>query len=380
MSSINLMRHFLKANIPFVITSKPGAGKTSAIQAEVEDVQGGKVITVLGSVREPTDIVGMPYRGENGVLIAAPQWANEAIAAYESGNYPLVVVFFDELRRVVPAVQNALLRVMLERVVGDKALPKEIRMVAASNPSTDGGWPLESALANRLGHISWSVNPDEWRMGMISGDYRPLAPMPRELMDRLNIESASIAAFIGTRADMLAVYPENEEKRDGAWPSPRSWHMAAHVLAGVAPTERATRLDIIASCVGTDAAVQYLEWLDAADLPPTEDVISGKFTQIVDPYRPDRTYAITANAIAYVIRTLNSTDTLPSVAEAVAEAGWRILAAVNDGGAADIATSFIPKLYTVSRDCPHYVGHDRALDAQYMSKFRPLLEAAGMQV
>lgn len=374
---MQLLRHFLKANQPILITGQPGTGKTFTMYDEVVKRQGGYLITVLGSVREPTDIAGYPYKTQDsGVKIDAPFYAREAMAALDSGKYPLVVVFFDEIRRTVPAVQAALLRVMLERVVGDVQMPKEIRMVAASNPSTDGGWPLESALANRMGHVSWDIDPELWKLGMSSNDFRTLAPMDKASLDNLGTERALIASFINARTDMLIAYPANEEARDGAWPSPRSWDMAAHVLSTVDKTDRNLRLDVIASSVGMDAAVQFLEWLDAADLPTPQDVLNGKVTQIVDLARPDRTYAIVANSLGYAMRRLNDPTITEPLAEATAEAGWQVLAKVNDGGAADIATAFVVKFYDTVRECKWSLT-DKAQDGAYMSRFGAILKAAG---
>lgn len=376
-TQMDMMRHFLKANQPLLVTGKPGTGKTFTIYDEIVKKQGGFLITVLGSVREPTDIAGYPYKTQDsGVKIDAPHYAKLAVEALESGNYPIVAIFFDELRRVVPAVQAALLRVFLERAVGDVQLPQAIRMIAASNPSTDGGWPLESALANRMGHIKWDIDPDAWKMGMTAGEFRPLAPMDDASMQRLGTERSFVASFMNARSDMLLQYPDDEEKRDGAWPSPRSWDMAAHVLSTAEPSDRNLRLNIIASSVGMDAAVQFVEWLNAADLPSAEDVLSGKVTDIVDLPRPDRTYAIVSNAIGYAMRKLNDAST--TNAFEISEAAWRVLSEVNDKGAADISSAFIHKMYEVTVSCPHPGLLDKANDGAYMAKFQPILQAAGL--
>lgn len=375
---IELLRHFLDANQPILITGKPGTGKTFTVYDEIVKKQGGFLITVLGSVREPTDIAGYPYKTQDsGVKIDAPHYAKVAMEAVESGKYPIVAIFFDELRRVNPAVQAALLRVFLERAVGDVQLPQEIRMLAASNPATDGGWPLESALANRMGHVLWDIDVDGWKEGMSANEFRVLAPMSVSNLDKLGAERALIASFINARSDMLLTYPREEELRDGPWPSPRSWDMSAHVLTSVDPKNRSLRLDVIAASVGMDAAVQFVEWLDAADLPTPEDVLNGVAQNIVDLSRPDRTYAIVNNTIAYVMRKLNDPTTIN--AKQLAMAAWKLLADVNDGGAADIATAFVVKFYEIARDCPHDVDNMTTQNS-YMARFVPVLTAAGMIV
>src|SRR5207248_8810483 len=48
------------------------------------------------------------------------------------------LLFLDELTTAPPAVQAAMLRVVLERVVGDVTLPPAVRVVAAANPPRAG--------------------------------------------------------------------------------------------------------------------------------------------------------------------------------------------------------------------------------------------------
>ena len=57
------------------------------------------------------------------------------------------LLFLDELSTAPPAVQAALLRVVLERVVGDLTLPDEVAVVAAANPPDQAadGWDLSGA-------------------------------------------------------------------------------------------------------------------------------------------------------------------------------------------------------------------------------------------
>src|SRR5205823_11964182 len=59
-----------------------------------------------------------------------------------------------------PAVQAAMLRIVLERVVGDLELPPGVRVVAAANPPEQAadGWDLAPPLANRLVHLDWPVD------------------------------------------------------------------------------------------------------------------------------------------------------------------------------------------------------------------------------
>lgn len=57
----------------------------------------------------------------------------------------------DEISTAPPAVQAALLRVVLERVVGDLELPDGVAVIAAANPPEQaaGGWDLSATISRR---------------------------------------------------------------------------------------------------------------------------------------------------------------------------------------------------------------------------------------
>src|SRR4029078_2125098 len=114
--------------------------------------------TVIASIREPADFAGLPVVSGAGATVAVefapPRWARR-LAAVETG-----LLFFDEISTAPPAVQAALLRVVLERTVGDLALPEGVAVVAAANPPEQGadGGGLTPPLANRFCHLDWPVD------------------------------------------------------------------------------------------------------------------------------------------------------------------------------------------------------------------------------
>ena len=115
------------ARVPVLLWGAPGTGKTATIRAMAEQM-GWPCETVIASIREPSDFAGLPIVVGDGVRFAPPGWARRLA---ETGHG---LLFLDELSTAPPAVQAALLRVVLERVVGDLALPDEVSVVAAANP------------------------------------------------------------------------------------------------------------------------------------------------------------------------------------------------------------------------------------------------------
>ena len=139
-----------RAGVPVLLLSDPGVGKSSLVRG-LAAAQGVVCETVLGSIREPADIAGLPVVGEAGVRLDAPAWAKrlaEAGAGY---------LFLDELTTCPPAVQAAMLTLALDRVVGELPLPSGVRVVAGANPPDRAadGWELSPPLANRFLHLGF---------------------------------------------------------------------------------------------------------------------------------------------------------------------------------------------------------------------------------
>jgi hypothetical protein len=214
------------------------------------------------------------------------------------------VVFFDEVSTAPPAVQAALLRVVLERTVGDLTLPEEVSVVAAANPPEQAadGWELSPPLANRFCHLDWPVDARTVADGFSSGW---ATPHPPELADgwerRVPVVRSWIAGFVTVRPMLALAVPETTAGAGRAWPSPRTWDMAARLWAateGAGAGELAASL-LVRGCVGAGAGVEFLTWLAEADLPDPEEVLAHP-DRFVLPERGDRAYAALSSVAAAV--------------------------------------------------------------------------------
>src|SRR3954471_6329845 len=100
----------LVARVPMLLWGDPGTGKSSVVRALAADL-GIPHEVVIASIREPSDFAGLPVVADGSVRFAPPSWARR-LADEGRG-----VLFLDELSTAPPAVQAALLRVVLERTV-----------------------------------------------------------------------------------------------------------------------------------------------------------------------------------------------------------------------------------------------------------------------
>lgn len=289
------------ARVPVLLWGAPGTGKTSAIRAMAAGA-GWPCETVIASIREPSDFAGLPVvdgaGGAGAVTFAPPRWARRLA---EAGGG---LLFFDEVSTAPPAVQAALLRVVLERTVGDLALPDEVSVVAAANPPEQAadGWDLSAPLANRFCHLEWPASARAMADGFTSGWRTPAPPaLPGEWRRRLPVARSWVAGFVIARPDLALDVPGDAAASGRAWPSPRTWEMTAVLLAAceVAGTGTAARSLLVRGAVGQGPGVELLTWLTEADLPDPEAVLAdpGGFTL---PERGDRAYAALTSVAAAV--------------------------------------------------------------------------------
>jgi hypothetical protein len=300
------------AGAPVLLWGAPGTGKTSLIRALAEAWDLSCEV-VVASIHDPTDFSGLPVVAGGSVSLAPPRWA-QRLAETGSG-----VLFLDELTTAPPAVQAALLRVVLERTVGDLSLPADVRVVAAANPPDQAadGWDLALPLANRFCHLDWSVGAAAFAAGLTSGWRTPDVPtLPPGWTAELPAARGVLAAFIYARPTLLLAVPDNAAA-GRAWPSPRSWDLAARLLAAgrAAGVGAETVAVLVAGCVGDGPALEFLSYLDGLDLPDPEALLADPATFEV-PDRGDRALAVLSAVAAAV-----SSDPTP----ARWLAGWEVV-------------------------------------------------------
>ncbi|MEH1057211.1 MoxR family ATPase [Micromonospora sp. CPCC 206171] len=317
------------ADLPVLLWGEPGIGKTAALTQLAASLD-LPLTTVIASVHEPSDFSGLPVVGDDpavqGVPMAPPDWAVRLVRAGRG------LLFLDELSTAPPAVQAALLRLVLERRIGALRLPPGVRIVAAANPrsSAADGWELSPPLANRFVHLQWTHDHEVVVRGL--GGTWPRAALPRLDPRRLSAAVAfarrAVCGLLSARPTLVHRLPTTEGRRGGPWPSPRSWEMTLRLIAfaTAAGTSREVLSMLVRGAVGDGPGLELLASMDRMDLPDPEVLLADPAAAVL-PERGDLRQAVLDGVVEAVRRRPEKSRW---------DAAWALLVRALDTGAPDL--------------------------------------------
>lgn len=290
----------------FLITESHIPTHNTSIIKHITTSYGMNLETVIASIREPSDFAGLPFYDPAGYTrLAAPYWAYKVTEEYKA-NKKVSVIFYDEISTASPLTQAAMLRPLLEGVVGELQLPDKTRSVAAANPPeiAAGGFELTPPVANRFLHLDWVLPASVVKQGFTDG--WPLPEMPRfpKQMPKVVKESMSLVGhFIGANQTLATVFPKDFagvstgadfQSSSYAFPTPRSWEFAAKLYAGAlaarfsdgSRTLEETYSILLKGIIGVAAATEFMSFVKALDLPDPVELLNNP-QSFVMPKRGD---------------------------------------------------------------------------------------------
>jgi hypothetical protein len=241
---------------PLFLWGPPGIGKSELVEGITRELGGYMIDLRLGQM-EPTDIRGIPfYNKELGKMDwAAPiDLPDEELAS----QYPLVVLFMDEMNSAAPSVQAAAYQLILNRRIGKYRLPDNVVMVAAGNRESDKGvtYRMPTPLANRFIHQEMKVDFASWQEWAVT-----------------NAIHKDVVGYLTFAKQDLYDFDAKSSSRSFA--TPRSWSFVSQLLED--STDEDTLTNLIAGTVGEGLAVKFMQHRKvAARMPRPEDILSGK--------------------------------------------------------------------------------------------------------
>jgi hypothetical protein len=252
----SLLKAFSKKR-PLFLWGPPGIGKSELV-ADIAQELGGYMIDLRLGQMEPTDIRGIPfYNKDTGKM----DWAEPVDLPTEefAGQYPIVVLFLDEMNSAAPSVQAAAYQLILNRRVGKYFLPDNVVLVAAGNRESDKGvtYRMPTPLANRFIHQEMRVDFASYQDWAVNN----------------NIHKDVVGYLSFAKQDLYDFDPKSASR---AFATPRSWTFVSQILEDEDGDDD-TIMNLIAGTVGEGLAVKFMAHRKVAGrMPKPEDILSGK--------------------------------------------------------------------------------------------------------
>jgi hypothetical protein len=256
----SLLKAF-KAQRPLFLWGPPGIGKSELVEGITKELNGYMIDLRLGQM-EPTDIRGIPfYNKEIGKMDWAPpvELPDDELAS----QYPIVVLFLDELNSAAASVQAAAYQLILNRRIGKYVLPKNVVMVAAGNRESDKGvtYRMPTPLANRFIHQEMKVDFASWQEWAVN--------------NRIHKDVVGYLSF--AKQDL---YDFDAKSASRAFATPRSWTFVSEFLEDESGDDD-TIMNLIAGTVGEGLAVKFMAHRKIAGrMPNPADILAGKVKEL----------------------------------------------------------------------------------------------------
>jgi len=246
---------------PVFLWGPPGIGKSELVADIAQEMEGYMIDLRLGQM-DPTDIRGIPYYNKEMNLM---DWAPPIDLPSEelAKDYPVVVLFLDEMNSAAPAVQAAAYQLILNRRVGKYRLPDNVVMVAAGNRESDKGvtYRMPTPLANRFIHLEMKVDFESWEQWAVKN----------------KIHKDVIGYLAYSKQDLYDFDPKSSSR---AFATPRSWTFVSELLSDE-DSDKNVLLNLIAGSVGEGLAVKFMAHRKvASQMPNPEDILAGKVKEL----------------------------------------------------------------------------------------------------
>lgn len=184
------------------------------------------------------------------------------------------LIFLDEMNSASPAVQAAAYKLVLDRMVGQYKLHKNVAIVCAGNKETDNAivQPLSTALQSRLTHLELVVDAKEWVNWAVENgiDHR-------------------ITSFINFTPNNL--YTFQPDHTDKTYACPRTWEFANRLLKDL-DLKDPISVPILAGTLSEGVAREFINFCKIHTRLPKIEEILKRPGSIDVPEEPSILYAL----------------------------------------------------------------------------------------
>ena len=286
-----------------LIVGESGIGKT-ALANKLAKENNWSLVVIDGNLLKEGEIGGLPTvesyitEDNNGnkiekktTIYAVHNKLREIDEEVEKGN--TVLLFIDEINRCEHTVQQELMNLILNREINGYKLPKQVKIIAAMNPSSKYGSDfdyqvvdMDAAQENRFVWLNMEPDHNVWIRWAINAGIEP-----------------KVIEFISTFPEYL-----NKVNEDDVRATPRSYERVSKSYAvykeQIDSIPRAVFLNVIKGNVGKVIAEEFISFVesDREPLISFDDVFSGETLdeKVIDKVKNEshtRLYIIAMNIL-----------------------------------------------------------------------------------
>ena len=245
-----------------LFTGEMGIGKSSMLGVLKERFPDYKPVYLEAQLLDLGDLQMPRFNGD--VVSFVP---NEALGVHEDRP---IILMLDELGKASKSVLNALLRIMLERKIGDKSLPEGSLVFATTNMALEGlGDNIPAHARNRLCQM------------------RIRKPTAMEWVENYGINAGVHPTILGTAIEFPQMFESFENVEDPnsnhyifhpksprtAFVTPRSLEKASDILKATENLPDDVRIHALMGVVGEAAAMDVLTLVKLNDTLPTWEAV-----------------------------------------------------------------------------------------------------------
>ena len=245
-----------------LFTGEMGIGKSSMLGVLKERFPDYKPVYLEAQLLDLGDLQMPRFNGD--VVSFVP---NEALGVHEDRP---IILMLDELGKASKSVLNALLRIMLERKIGDKSLPEGSLVFATTNMALEGlGDNIPAHARNRLCQM------------------KIRKPTAMEWVENYGINAGVHPTILGTAIEFPQMFESFENVEDPntnhyifhpksprtAFVTPRSLEKASDILKATENLPDDVRIHALMGVVGEAAAMDILTLVKLNDTLPTWEAV-----------------------------------------------------------------------------------------------------------
>ncbi len=271
---IRLLRAYIEARIVPMIVGSPGVGKSDLVR-QVAATYGLKLIDVRLAQCDPTDLMGLPSI-INGRAGYAPMNTFPIEGDKVPDGYNGWLIFLDELTSAPMAVQSASYKLILDRMVGQHPMHKNVVMVAAGNRTEDNAivMDISTALQSRMAWIDMVVDKEDWL------DWAMEHKMHHFITDYIKFKPSALYTF-------------KPDHTDHTYACPRSWEFANRLMPLL--NDKQDFLPLLSGVISEGVAREFIGFTRVyKELPKIEAITSDPDTVHI-PQEPSVLFALSGS-------------------------------------------------------------------------------------